>query len=790
METSRAKPHALVTVIVLLVGVVGFWKAAPASASGLTAVPQATVVDGIVTFPSRAAMRPRIGGLRLAGIQAQATKQLPMAFVRGTQAQIDSALRPGVAERFYPDEPIEYHSAESNRAIGVDAVQALGFTGKGMQVAVVDTGIDATHPDLADHVVHNVKIFGPEDAGQPADSPPGSIVVAADEGPYSNTDESGHGTFVAGVVAADGTTDPDHVGVAPDADLIGYSVGGAAGMRTIIAAFDHILDHPKWGIDVVNNSWGNAKLGLLDPASPINVATKALADEGIVVVFAAGNRGKDQTEMTLSPHGAAPWAISVASSTVAGARSDFSSNGLIMDNSELAPVDGHVRFTGDRIGLYHPTITAPGSRIESSCTVLYACAPGGTATGQGTSFAAPHVSGLAALLRQARPELSVAQLRQTLEATAVPTATGSPFWQVGYGIVDAPSALALVRSKNFKTALKKEHRADEARVLAERDWRVLTSDLWTWTPPPLAVGHTPERHELTLPVAPGADALKVAISTYDPSMTGEYVVTVRDAKGQEIGRTEARSGGFAPIASVLIDLRGMSPAYGDWTLSVEPAVAVNDEGDKQGAKVLVQAALLEAQVAVVAPEDDPVESGFVANGTLPLAFTPDPRRTTGAVSPEGCEIEPGAPQGILAPPPPMGPCHSGTTVDAAAEFTSAPLEQRLVVGGKTTLVVHTTIPAPLDPGVRIFMKYELAEVTAGGDSRPLLSEQVIAERHGRNEFVLNLPVSAVAAGSRLRARVSIVNLQHAAATFLFGGQRYGDAGITVTTGHFATPTVK
>lgn len=92
-------------------------------------------------------------------------------------------------------------------------LRANGFTGKGVTVGIVDSGCDGTHPDLADHIVHNVTLFSPEYVNQGTDP---QLVVPVDQGPYNNTDlGSGHGTHVAGIVAADGTTSPDHLGVAP-----------------------------------------------------------------------------------------------------------------------------------------------------------------------------------------------------------------------------------------------------------------------------------------------------------------------------------------------------------------------------------------------------------------------------------------------------------------------------------------------------------------------------------------------------------------------------------------------
>lgn len=533
---------------------------------------------GILTFDGVRPTTPIVRTLKGLGLEVQRMERLPMAFVRGSTLAIDRAVDRGYAAAFYPEQRMDLASGESNGTIGVGELHRSGLTGKGMTVAVIDSGVDATHPDLADHVPHNVKFVGPEYAYLPSDTPPGRLVVPVDEGPYSDTDVNGHGTMVAGIIAADATTRPEQIGVAPDAEVIGYSAGDVT-MTMAVASMDHVLDNPDWGIDVVNNSWGNV-WGPFDPEHPINVASKALTDAGISVVFVAGNNGDDETPMTMSPFAAAPWVIGAAATDVEGRRADFSSNGLIYDNSLSRSLsEGHVRFKGDRLGIYHPSVAAPGHLIETSCTAGpnpyagpltdIACEPGGTGVSSGTSFAAPHIAGVIALLEQRRDALKPATIKKVLEATARPTTPASPFWQTGYGLIDAPSAVALIEKPDWKPRLERLHEAAARRILKSREWKVPVSEHWSWELPVATVQGIPDTRELSLRVQRGIKAINLSVADANSIYflrEGHYRVTVMDAAGTVIGQTTP-TGLFG--SSLFIDLRSQKVAFGEWTLLVE-----------------------------------------------------------------------------------------------------------------------------------------------------------------------------------------------------------------------------
>src|ERR687894_23844 len=130
---------------------------------------------------------------------------LPLALVVGPVATMAAAVSAGLANDVYPDEQLEYFDTASTDAMGTATLRAAGLTGKGVTVGVVDSGCDASHPDLADHVAHNVKVVSAESAKMPPDSSH-TIAEPIEVGPYQNTDVGGgHGTHVAGIIAADST---------------------------------------------------------------------------------------------------------------------------------------------------------------------------------------------------------------------------------------------------------------------------------------------------------------------------------------------------------------------------------------------------------------------------------------------------------------------------------------------------------------------------------------------------------------------------------------------------------
>ncbi|MCA1812658.1 MAG: S8 family serine peptidase [Halobacteriales archaeon] len=344
--------------------------------------------------------------------------------------------------------------------------------GTGIGVAVVDSGADGTHPDLAPALAANKKwvcttpglvstasntCFGNYFLGQGFFGTPWTGCTNDLWLDLPNTDStSGHGTHTAGIVAGRGVaSDGRFVGAAPGAML--YELGSGEGTSILFAleAFNwvdcnHATVSPP--IRVVSNSWGSA--GAWDPEDPINAAvTHLVSDDGLVLVFSVGNNGGDGSadQTNTQSKNPTPGVIGVASyndehkARRDGSLSTFSSRGL---SSALDRNDW-------------PDVSAPGDGIVSTLSktgpviaigILPAYAPY-YAAASGTSMSAPHVAGIAALLLQANPALTPADVEDVLEDTALPFTTpggyladaGNPTSGVsfgaGHGLVDTMAAL-------------------------------------------------------------------------------------------------------------------------------------------------------------------------------------------------------------------------------------------------------------------------------------------------------------------------------------------------------------
>jgi subtilisin family serine protease len=373
-------------------------------------------------------------------------------------------------------QPIEFFQETSNTATrGAEAAATLTgadgtpLTGRGVSVAVIDSGVDPTHPyfdeaDGSSAVVANLKAL----------CEPLTETCSVQRVPaFVDTDTlsvGGHGTHVSGIVAGRPTTLTDGgelQGAAPGAKLVSISTGAGIVILGADSALNWVLENHEAPcgdgvpastcppIKVTNNSYGPSGGGELDPESATVKLQRALAAEGVVTVWAAGNDGGDGSTSLTNPPGQDPTGgiLSVASyydqdtGTRDGVVSEYSSRGLASDASTW------------------PDISAPGENITSSCRLYLAiCStgldfrngPGALDLGtfntiSGTSMAAPHVAGIVAQLFQADPTATPAEIERALKVSAhkftdgagyEPGDLGTTSYDKGHGLVDVVAAVA------------------------------------------------------------------------------------------------------------------------------------------------------------------------------------------------------------------------------------------------------------------------------------------------------------------------------------------------------------
>ncbi|WP_097867080.1 S8 family peptidase [Streptomyces sp. rh34] len=264
----------------------------------------------------------------------------------------------------------------STGQIGAPAAWARSFDGTGVKIAVVDTGIDATHPDLAGRVAAERNFSGSPDA----------------------KDRDGHGTHVASTAAGTGAKDARFKGVAPGARLINAKVlddQGVGDDSGVIAGVDWAVAQ---GADIINMSLGGVDTPGIDPLEA--QVNKVSAEKGVLFAIAAGNNGPNQG--TVASPGSADAALTV------GAVDD---DDRVTDFSSVGP------RTGDKA--VKPDITAPGMSITAAAAAGVAGQdPPGYHSLNGTSMATPHVAGAAAILKQKNPTWTGDRIKAALTGSA------------------------------------------------------------------------------------------------------------------------------------------------------------------------------------------------------------------------------------------------------------------------------------------------------------------------------------------------------------------------------------
>ncbi len=390
--------------------------------------------------------------------------KIGVVVARATAAQIALArVQPGVTY-VEGNQAIEFTQYTSNTATrGTEAQQTLtgadgtALTGTGISVGVIDSGVDPTHPYLTEAdgtsavVSNNKTVCDPFEAFCEVVNVPNNVDT-------DTLSVGGHGTHVAGIVAGRPTELSDGStlhGAAPGAKLVSLSTGAGLFIIGADTALNWVLENHAAPcgegvsaaecppIKVTNNSYGPSGGGDFDPESATVKLQRALAAEGVVTVWAAGNDGGDGSESMTNPPGQDPTGgiISAASyndletGTRDGELSDFSSRGLSSDRSTW------------------PDISAPGDTITSSCRIyLVICSTGldpveggDYNTISGTSMAAPHIAGIVAQLFQKAPGATPAQVEDAITSTAYQYSFGAPYvggssFDKGHGLVDVVAA--------------------------------------------------------------------------------------------------------------------------------------------------------------------------------------------------------------------------------------------------------------------------------------------------------------------------------------------------------------
>ncbi|MGB1697275.1 MAG: S8 family peptidase [Thermoplasmatota archaeon] len=320
------------------------------------------------------------------------------------QATKDDAesLQAEFGGKLYRSEVLPLHLDGSVPAINADYGQErTGNQRDGPTVLVIDTGVDALHPDFQDgNLAASVGVERPNGLV-------GEVIEAL-------TDSSGHGTHLASIVAGTGTGvlgNGEYAGVYANGRVASFKASSLSDPEAVdsIAAIAGIewaiANRDLYDIRVIVNSWGLAEP--FDPDHPINQATLAAYQAGIVVVFSAGNDGDKPNQ--LNRHCVAPWVLCVAAASNDGRHEGYSSTG--------SPFPSY----------NHPDLSAPGSFIRAAkpvldlrATVLQGVNEAVYIDRSGTSMAAPHVGAAAALLAASNSRLSPDQIMDLLVETTRP----------------------------------------------------------------------------------------------------------------------------------------------------------------------------------------------------------------------------------------------------------------------------------------------------------------------------------------------------------------------------------
>ncbi|MFS8204038.1 S8 family serine peptidase [Streptomyces sp. CWNU-52B] len=631
--------------------------------------------------------------------------------------------------------------------IGAPEVWKAGQRGESVKVAVLDTGVDPSHPDLA-----------------------GRISEAKDFSGSSGTgDAFGHGTHVASVVGGSGAASAGGKGgkgVAPAADLIVGKVLGDDGFGSesqVIAGMEWAADS---GAKVVNMSLGSDSPS--DGTDPMSLALNELTERtGTLFVVAAGNSGEQGTSTIGSP-GAADAALTVGAVDRDGTLAPFSSRGPRSGDDAVKP-----DLTAPGVGIV--AARAAGTTMGDPVDALHVAA-------SGTSMATPHVAGAAALLAQRHPDWSADRLKDALVSTAR-TADGQEVTEQGGGLVDvAAAALGPVTATGTVALGPFETGGGDPRTTRLRYTNTSDAEVTLALSAHLATtgGRTPADGAVRLGsgsvrVPAGADA-EVPL-TVDPALAqqGDYYgyVTAASADGKATVHTTVSLAVQGPVHRLTVktvDLTGRqvdtlpiiwgADGFVGYTGS-DPAVAEVEEGTYQVNESFLDSATDGQELRhVVLPEVKVTKDMSVTldarRTTLVDIRTPRPAEQRGILSYQtyrkidGHSLTQGTMYFDVGKRLYVSP--TAAVTDGTFEFASrwqyvAPMLDMTVPGGKDTFDPYYMPASPLfdERGARL-TAVDAGDATAPDFSRARGKLAVLTNDQGANER--ELAEQAAAAGVR------------------------------------------
>lgn len=323
-----------------------------------------------------------------------------------------------------------YTPDDRNIEWGVKAVHAekvwdeFGLHGEGVTIGIIDTGVNYKLPALKNAYKGYDPVMDTFDTTYYKD-----FIDSSKTEPDASP-ENNHGTHVAGIIVGKEGDSLNQIGVAPGAKFISARAiyqNSTAKRTTVLAAGDWMYEmHP----DIINNSWG----GNTEPDPWFMRMAERLEEAGIIVVFASGNdKNNDAQEGSILNPASLPNVISV---------------GAVDINNKIAPFSNKGPSSFDKNSSWiKPEFTAPGVQVRSLNAM------GGYTSESGTSMAAPHVSGVLALIKQAKPDITMSEAKSLLTSTAQPLTdrnyTTSPNMAYGYGIVNAYDAIATLHGRQM-----------------------------------------------------------------------------------------------------------------------------------------------------------------------------------------------------------------------------------------------------------------------------------------------------------------------------------------------------